>query len=149
MSNFDDKIEILRNASEHLIGYNFPLSPMEYEIDISCLKKMEIDADGYTLVVHFSKAYYNKYYLETFQIYNKYAPFLPFNLVAKLGKKALGGHLLSFVEFYQSDKKIYCWSVCVDDRGRPVTSPIRDRFTTKVFEGFEYGYMEPEQLNLY
>lgn len=149
MSNFDEKIEILRNLSEHLVAYNFPLSPMEFEYDISCLKKMEIDADGYTVAVHLNKAYYGKYYLETFQIYNTQAPFLPFNLVAKLGKKALGGHLLSFVEFYQRDKKIYCWSVCLDERGRPISSPIQDKFKTKVFEGFEYSYMQPEQLNLY
>lgn len=149
MSNFDNKIEILRNLSEQLVAYNFPMAPTEFEYDISCLKRMEIDVDGYTIIVHLNKAYYEKYYLETFQIYNKHAPFLPFNLVVKLGKKVLGSHLLSFVEFYQKDKKIYCWSVCLDERGRPISSPIRDKFKTKIFEGFQYDYIQPEQLNFY
>lgn len=146
---FDDKIEMLRNLGERLVDYNFPLSPMEIEYDISCLKKTEVEVDGYTVIIHFNKALYNNYYLETFQIFNKYAPFLPFSLVAKLAKKTLGGHLLSLVEFYQQDHKIYCWSVCVDDRGRPIPSPLQEESKIKTFEGFEYRYMMPEQINLY
>lgn len=149
MSNFDHKIEILRNLGEHLIDYNFPLGPMETEYDIACLKRTEVEVDGYTTVVHFNKAAYENYYLETFQIYNKHSPFLPFGLVAKLAQKVLGSHLVSLVEFYQKDHKIYCWSVCVDDRGRPIPSPMQEKTKLKTFEGFEYGYMMPEQLNLY
>lgn len=144
---FDHKIEILRNFSEHLVPYNFPLSPMDFEYDIACLKKNEAEVDGYTIIMHFNKAFYGKYYLETFQIYNKNSPFLPFCLVAKLAKKALGSYHLSLVEFYQHDHKIYCWTVCVDERGRPIPSPIKSK--TKNFEGFEYSYVKPEQLNLY
>jgi hypothetical protein len=147
--NFDEKIEILRNLSNHLVDYNFPLSPMDFEYDIACLKKTEACVDSYNVVVHFNKACYGNYYLETFQVFNKNAPFLPFSLVAKLAKKTLGGHHLSLVEFYQQDRKIYCWSVCVDDRGRPIISPIQDQSKPKMFEGFEYRYMQPEQLNLY
>ena len=146
---FDHKIEMIRSLGEHLIPYNFPLAPMENEYDIACLKKIEIEVDGYSVVVHFNKAYYSKYYLETFQIYNKYAPFLPFCLVTKLAKKTLGSHLLSLVEFYQKDHKIYCWTVCVDERGRPIPSPIQEKSKIKNFEGFEYSYMMPEELNLY
>jgi hypothetical protein len=147
--NFDNKLEILRNLADHLVSYNFPLGPMENEYDIACLKKNEIEVDGYTAIIHFNKASYGDYYLETFQVYNKYAPFLPFSLVTKLAKKALGSHLLSLVEFYQKDYKIYCWSVCVDKRGRPISSPIQEKSKIKNFEGFEYSYMKPEQLNLY
>jgi hypothetical protein len=146
---FDNKIEIIRNLSNQLVDYNYPLSPMEFEYDIACLKRLELDVDGYSLVIHFNKSNYGEYYLETFQVFNKYAPFLPFNLVAKLAKKTLGSHLLSLVEFYQQDHKIYCWSVCVDERGRPITSPIQDQSKPITFEGFEYRYMQPEQLNLY
>ena len=147
--SFDEKIEIIRNLSNHLVDYNFPLSPMDFEYDIACLKKAELDADGYSIVIHFNKAFYGKYYLETFQIFNKHAPFLPFSLVAKLAKKTLGSHHLSLVEFYQQDRKIYCWSVCVDERGRPIVSPIQDQSKPKMFEGFEYRSMHPGQLNLY
>lgn len=149
MNNFDYKIEILRNLADHLVGYNFPLGPMENEYDISCLKKTEVEVDGYGLVIHFNKAWYGSYFLETFQVYNKHSPFLPFSLVAKLAQKTLGSHFLSLVEFYQKDYKIYCWTVCVDERGRPIQSPIKEKIKIKNFEGFQYGYMKPDQLNLY
>lgn len=147
--SFDQKIEIIRNLGEQLVDYNFPLGPMENEYDIACLKKNEVEVDGFSVVIHFNKAYYGKYFLETFQVYNKHAPFLPFCLVTKLAKKVLGSHLLSLVEFYQKDHKIYCWTVCVDERGRPIPSPIQEKSKIKNFEGFEYSYMHPEQLNLY
>lgn len=149
MSIFDQKIEIIRNLGNRLVGYNFPLAPMEIEYDIACLKRIEIEVDGYSVVAHFNRALYEKYFLETFQVYNKHSPFLPFCLVTKLAQKVLGSHHLSLVEFYQKDHKIYCWSVCVDERGRPIQSPMQEKAKIINFEGFEYGYMKPEQLNLY
>jgi hypothetical protein len=150
MSNFDDKLEIIRNLSQDLVPYNFPMAPVDLEYYIAPLKKTEVEVDGYTIVFHLNRALYNdNYYLETFQVFNKYAPFLPFHLVTKLAKKALGGHFLSLVEFYQEDKKIYCWSVCLDKRGRPFAPPNKQKSNSRVFEGFEYMYVTPEQLNLY
>lgn len=149
MSKFDAKIEVLRNLSKNLVPYNFPMGPVEMEYYISSLKKTEVEVDGYTIIIHFNRALYNDHYLETFQMYNKHAPFLPFGIVTKLAKKVLGEHLLSLVEFYQEDHKIYCWSVCLDDRGRPISSPIKEQSKPRIFEGFEYMYMAPEQLNLY
>jgi len=149
MSKFDSKLEALRNLSLHLVPYNFPLGAVELEYYLSTLKRCESEVDGYTVVFHLNRASYGDHSLESFQVYNKYAPFLPFCLVAKLARKALGSHHLSLVEFYQEDKKIYCWSVCLDLRGRPMTSPMKERSDSRVFEGFQYAYMLPEQLNLY
>lgn len=149
MSKFDRKTEIMRNMAIDLVPYNFPMGPVELEYHISPLKKSEVEVDGYTIIFHINRASYKDHYLETFQMYNKYAPFLPFCLVTKLAKKALGGHFLSLVEFYQDDHKIYCWSVCLDERGRPILPPMKERSKPRVFEGFEYMYMTPEQLNLY
>jgi hypothetical protein len=149
MSKFDDKIEIIRNMSENLVPYNFPSGPVDLEYYLSPLKKCEVEADGYTVVFHLNRAKYNDHYLETLQIHNKYAPFLPFHLVAKLGRKTLGSHLLSLVEFYQGEHKIYCWSVCLDERGRPMNSPMNEKSSSKTFEDFSYVYITPEQLNLY
>ncbi len=148
-SKFDEKIEIIRNMSRGLVPYNFPLGPIELEYYLSPLKKGEAVVDGYTIVFHFNRAKYRDHYLETFQMHNKYAPFLPFSLVVKLGIKVLGGHNLSFVDFYQDENKIYCWSVCLDERGRPISSPVKESSITKNFEGFEYQHISPEQLNFY
>jgi hypothetical protein len=149
MSKFDSKIDIFRNLGERLVPYNFPSGPVELEYYIAPLKKAEVEVDGYTVVFHLNRASYQDHYLETFQVFNKYAPFLPFHLVTKLARKVLGGHLLSLVEFYQDDKKIYCWSVCLDGRGRPMPSPVKEKSKQCIFEGFNYSYMTPEQLNLY
>jgi hypothetical protein len=149
MSKFDTKIEMIRNLADNLVPYNFPMGPVELEHYISPLKKSEVEVDGYTIIFHFNRAFYDNHYLETFQLYNKYAPFLPFYLVTKLAKKVLGGHMLSLIEFYQDEHKIYCWSVCLDDRGRPMTSPAKEKCNPRTFEGFDYMYMTPDQLNLY
>lgn len=149
MSKFDEKIEMMRNVSIALIPYNFPLGPVELEYYIAPLKRCEVEVDGYTIVFHLNRAKYDDHYLETFQVHNKYAPFLPFHLVVKLARKALGGHCLSLVEFYQGEHKIYCWSVCLNPRGKPINSPIKEKSTPMNFEGFEYRYITPEQLNLY
>lgn len=149
MSKFDLKLDNLRNLAKDLVPYNFPQAPVDLEYYIAPLKKTEVEVDGYTVVFHLNRALYVDYYLETFQVFNKYAPFLPFHLVTKLAKKALGGHFLSLIEFYQDDKKIYCWSVCLDKRGKPISPPNKQKSRSKIFEGFEYMYVMPEQLNLY
>jgi hypothetical protein len=149
MSKFDEKIEIMRSVSESLVPYNFPVGPVELEYYIAPLKRCEAEVDGYTVVFHLNRAKYKDHYLETFQVHNKHAPFLPFHLVAKLARKVLGGHHLSLVEFYQVEHKIYCWSVCLDERGRPIDSPIKEKSKPAEFEGFRYVYITPEQLNLY
>lgn len=149
MSELDSKMDALRNISRSLVPYNFPLGAAELEYYLAPLKRTEVEVDGYPLVIHFNRASYNDHYLESFQVYNKYAPFLPFSLVTKLARKALGSHHLSLVEFYQEDRKIYCWTVCLDMRGRPIASPMKERSYSRIFEGFHYAYMTPEQLNLY
>ena len=144
-------MDSLRAVSKHLIPLTFPFpkSRIEDEEDIAILKKVEEDVDGYSLILHFNKANYGKYYLESFQVLGKHSPFLPFHLVVKLAQRMLGGHYLSFVEFYQENRKIYCWSVCVDKEGKPIPSPIEDETESCEFEGFEYKYMRPNQLNFY
>ena len=149
MSKFDSKLENLRNLSMDLVPYNFPVGSVDLEYYLSPLKRGEAEADGYPIVFHFNRASYNDHYLDSFQVYNKYAPFLPFCLVSKLARKALGSHYLYLVEFYQEDRKVYCWSVCLDSGGRPIESPMKSRTAKRIFEGFEYAYMTPEQLNLY
>jgi hypothetical protein len=149
MRDIEDIIEGLRNLGEYLIPYNFPRSKTDVEEDISDFKKAEVEVDGYTAIIHYNKADYGEYYLETAQVLAKNAPFLPFHLVVKLARKILGGHNLSLVEFYQDNRKIYCWSVCVTRDGKPVPSPIESKSQSCEFEGFAYKYMHPSQLNFY
>lgn len=145
----DSQLEQLRSLGEFLVPYNFPLAPKGDENDLSVLKKTELEIDGYTVVVHFNKSFYDDYYLETFQIIGKNSPFLPFSLVVKLACRVLGKHYLSFVEFYEQNRKNYCWSVCLDLDGRAIPSPIEEESFSCEYEGFEYFYLNPNQLNFY
>jgi hypothetical protein len=142
-------METLRRASEHLIPYTFPLEKIELEDDIGALKRMEMTVDGYEIVIYFNKADYEDYYLETFQTFSKNSVFLPFNLVVKLAQRMLGTRYLSLIEFYQDNRKVYCWSVCIDKEGKAIASPTDDESESGEYEGFAYKRMSPNQINLY
>ena len=78
-------------------------------------------------------------------------PFLPFGLIVKLAQKILGGHHLSLVEMLRGNRKIYCWTLLVDKTGRPKKSNIENSENVErcVYEGFEYGYIDPTTVNFY
>ena len=74
---------------------------------------------------------------------------MPFGLICKLAKRFLGSHHLSLVELFKDNRKIYIWSVCVDRRGRPIQAPYEIDTEECNFEGFNYLYMQPNQVNFY
>jgi len=150
MQNIEQAIEVVRDMSKHLIPFTYPQNNPHLEDDIAVLKTIDgIDVDGYTVVVYFNRADYEEYYLETLQVYGKYTPFLPFSVVVKLAWYVLGGHELRFTDFYQDGRKMYCWTVCLDKAGRPIENPDEPETQARIFEGFEYRYLSPEQINLY
>ena len=150
-SKLEDIIENMRALGDMLIPHNFPKAPllMTTEDDLSIFKQREATIDGYPVVMYYQKADYDAYLMETLQIYGKNSPFLPFGLICKLGKRFLGSHHLSIVEIFRDNRKIYIWSVCVDRRGRPIPGPWEPETEECVFEGFNYLYMQPNQVNFY
>ena len=148
IENFDHLVERQKVLGERLIPYNFPKNDPKLEDDINPLKVSETVVDGYDVVIYFSKADYDHHFLETVQIFGREMPFLPFSLVVKIAKKFLGGHYLSLVEIPRGNRKVYCWTVCVDKNGRPMASPYDVKTEMCSFEGFEYAYMTPDQINL-
>ena len=149
-SNLDEIVERMRSMGEFLIPYNFPNNiSFEVEEDLSIFKEREAIIDGIPLFLNYQKADYKKYYIETLQIFGKNTPFLPFNLVCKLGRRFLGGHHLSLVEIFKENRKIYIWSVCVDKEGRPIKAPYKLESEECEFEGFNYLYLQPNQINFY
>ena len=147
-AKFDSSIEHLRSLGERLVPLNFPRNDPRLEDDIHAMKLIERTVDGYHLVIYFSKADYKDHFLETVQIFGNSIPFLPFSLVVKIAKKFLGGHHLSLVEIPKANRKVYCWTVCVDREGKPMASPYEIKSEICNFEGFEYAYMQPDQINL-
>jgi hypothetical protein len=150
-SKFEKIIESMRALGEILIPYNFPKAPLSTttEDDLAIFKQKEVVIDGYPIVLHYQKSDYDKHLIENLQIYGKNSPFLPFNLVCKLGKRFLGSYHLSLVEIFKDNRKIYIWSVCVDKHGKSMPGPWETETEECVFEGFNYLYMQPNKVNFY
>ena len=154
MSNFDQIYKSLKNLGQLLVPYNYPLAPSDQESIISPLKSIELEVDGYTVVISYNKGDYEDHYLETFQVYGRYTPFLPFHLVVKLAKKVLGNDNLALLEIWcgntsQRARKIYCWTLTVGKDGQPKASPYKNKMERHVFEGFAYNYVEVGTIDLY
>lgn len=146
----DEVIQNIRSLGEMLVPHNFPLVPlMVGEDDLAVLKERELIIDGYEIVVNYQKSDYADHLLETLQIYGKNSPFLPFNVICKLAKRFLGSHHLSLVELFRHNRKLYIWSVCVDRTGKPLPAPYDQDTESCEFEGFNYLYLQPNQVNLF
>lgn len=139
----------MRNLGEQLVPYNYPQADPKLEDDLSSLKSKYVMIDGYNIVIHYTKGDFKTHFLESLQIYGVNTPFLPFNLVVKLARKFLGSHDLSLVEILRENKKIYLWTVAVNRRGCPISSPPQDNCKDCVYEGFHYRYCDPSSIKLY
>jgi len=148
VEDFDNLIERQRVLGDRLVPYNYPRNDPRIEDDIHILKVAETVVDGYNVVIYYSKADYDGHFLETVQVFGHDMPFLPFSLVVKIAQKFLGSSYLSLVEIPKSNRKVYCWTVCVDEEGKPMPSPYEVKTEMCSFEGFEYAYMQQDQINL-
>lgn len=142
-------VEQMRALGEQLIPYNAPRASKENENDIGVLKSRRILVDGYEVNVYYTKSDFGEYKTEVVQIWGEFAPFLPFNLICKMAKAFLGGAHLSLVELFKGNRKVYCWTVTVDEDGKPRPSPYEAETEECTFEGFTYSYLQPNQVNFY
>ena len=150
--SLDDLIDSMREIGDVLLISNDKVPSKEttaVEDALSILRENVVTVDGYDLYVYYQKSDYNGYLVETLQIYNENSPFLPFNIVCKVGQKFLGSSELSLVELFKDNRKIYCWSVCVDKSGRPIPYPFKVKKEDCAFEGFKYAYMQSSQVNFF
>ena len=147
--DFDDIVDEMKKVGDILVPYNWPQNDPKLENDLHILKNRMLTVDGYSIGLHFTRSDYGDYYLETLQIYGEKCPFLPFCLVAKIGKKFLGEHELYLVEFIRDNRKIYCWSVTLDKEGKPIPPRTIAKSENCDFEGFQYQYIYPSQVNFY
>ena len=147
--DLDEIIDEMRSIGEHFIPYNFPKTMPTLEDALKVFKEREVVIDGYPIILHYQKSDHDKHFMETLQIYCTSSPFLPFNVICKLGKRFLGSHHLSLIEIFQDGRKIYIWSVCVDDDGKPMPLPYDTETEECEFEGFSYLYMQPSQVDFF
>lgn len=145
----DEVVRGMKALGEVLVPFNFPRSPLPMEDDLGLFKARQAVVDGYSVYIHYQKSDYAVYYIETVQIHNMNAPFLPFSLVCKLGKRFLGQQHLSLVEMFRDNKKIYLWSLCTDKQGNALSLPNNPSVEECVFEGFQYHYLQPNQVDFF
>lgn len=138
-------VEEMKTLGEHLVPWNSP----ENEPDLSVLKARQAVVDGYELCLYYTKSRFDDHCTEILQVWGNDSPFLPFNVVCKVARAFLGQSHLSLVELFKGNRKVYCWSLCVDHTGRPMPSPYQVEVEDCSFEGFKYSYMQPNQVNLY
>jgi hypothetical protein len=146
----DEIISNMKSLGEMLVPYNYPQSTAAlFEDDLDIFKERELVIDGYNVIIHYQKSDYNDHILKTLQVYNKIGPFLPFNIVVKLGLRFLGGNNLSLVEIFRNNRKIYCWSLPTDEYDNPIDSPYEVDGENCMFEGFKYVYINSSKVSFY
>jgi len=138
----EDVVERMRDfahRSEHL---TFPQVPLAEEYIILPLKIRHFHIDGYEVILNFSRSIHNDRAVECLQIQSAYTPFLPFDLVCKLGFAFLADEHLCFTEFMKGRHKLYCWTLLFCDG--ETLSP--DGATDSEFEDYFFKRAQPSYL---
>jgi hypothetical protein len=144
--NFKEQVEGLINMGNMLISYTFPRSDLVDEQIVIPLKQIKANIDGYEVNLHYSVADYGNHYLKSVQVWSSFFPFLPFNLICKVGKSFLGFESLSYVDFYKDNKKYYCWTLRCDKNGKLIV-PDEEVSRPTSYEGFSYSVLDPRSVN--
>lgn len=134
------------NMAEMLIRHTWPIGKFEDEKDVLCLKQKIVDVDGYEIILCFSRADYGDFYVDSLQIQSCRTPFLPFRIVCKMAKLFFGENMVSYVEFFKSNKKVYCWVIKHDDTG--YLDPSNQTVSAE-HEGYEYKILDPSTVDLF
>ena len=149
ITNLNKHIEEMKKMGDHLVPHTFPQASLEAEKDIKTLKQRSITVDGYDIVVCYSKSEYDDNFLETLQIQAEHYPFLPFNVVCKLGVKFLGDDCLSLIEVVKSGRKLYCWTIAVDKEDGQRIIPDEEASVPCSYEGLDFSSVNPDSVNFY
>lgn len=145
----DKQIKEIKDLGNVLMNYNFPQKSKRDEETLNVLKTSNMCTDGYDVVIHYNKSFYNKFYLESLQVLGRYTLFLPFCLVCKIAQKFLGNQHLSFIETFNEDRRVYCWTLLTDKEFNAIPASNKDVVENCVYEGFEYTQMNPKHVSFY
>ena len=139
-------IKNMRKLAKRLIPYTAPMVSIEEEYKVLPLKKRIINIDGYEATVSLSAGDYKDYVMWAVQIEALNFPFLPFNMVCKIGRIFLGNTHLSYLDFVKNNRKIYCWILRRKDGER---ISVEGESNLVSYEGFEYVKLDSGSVELY
>jgi hypothetical protein len=146
MATIHETVEHMKVMADLLLPLTHPRVTYEGEQQILCMKQRIVQMNGHELELCFSRADYDKYLLETIQIQSRHAPFLPFNIICKIGRMFLGERNLCYIDFFRFHRKVYCWATKKVD-GRAIAPGKRSDAAT--FEGFDYHLLHPGSVDLF
>lgn len=132
--NLDSLIEDFKRAEDVLTPYTMN------DNDDNVLRTNVIEIDGYSVKLKFKRIDHGPFYTENLTLMSEFGSFLPFHLVAKLGKKFLGKYKLMLSESYEQDRKIYEWTVALDKEGRPTPIRVNSYYEECVYDDLNYIY---------
>lgn len=145
----EETVAQMRRMGEMLIPYTYPMTPKSEAEDIAPLKLHQMMLDGYEIYVQYNKGNYGEYFLESVEIVNKNAPFLPFVLVCKVGKAFLGDKHLAYVSFWTDNRRHYVWTLAKDEDDQPMPGPYKVEMETNQYEGLEYDVLPNGSMNFH
>lgn len=118
------------------------LSPHQLnENDDNVLKTKLIEIDGYSVLIKFNRIDHGPFFSENLKIKSEHSSFLPFHLIAKLGKKFLGKHELILIESFDDGVKVYEWAITLDKYGRPTPVKMAVYYEDCVYDDLSYKYV--------
>lgn len=145
MNPLSKTVKEMKSMADMLVPHTWPQADFKVEQDVLCLKQRIITVDGYEVNVCLSRADYKKYILDSLQIQSQNGPFIPFNIVCKIGIVFFGKTLLSYIDFFRNDKKVYCWAIKHFD-GK-ILNPSHSE--PAEFEGFKYQILDHGSVDLF
>ncbi len=128
----------MRGMAKQLIPYTPPQGSDLDAHETSILKQHTLSVDGYDVVLYFSVQDYGDFRMERLEITSLHTPFLPMYLVCKIAARFLGKHELRHSESFKMGRKVYVWTIGVDERGRPLALPDIDLEKCS-YEHFDYS----------
>jgi len=135
MNDFHEAVESMKRMAEFLLPYQ---KTKEDEADLAILKTRDLTVMGYEISCYLTKERQPEYDLLTLQMYSRYQPFLPFPVVCKCAVAFLGDRELGLTEFIVLGRKLYVWSVALDQDGTPIPIPLRPQVEARCYDGFEF-----------
>lgn len=109
--------------------------------DDNVLNTKLVEIDGYSVLIKFNRIDHGPFFSENLKIKSEHGSFLPFHLVAKLGKKFLGKYELILIEYFDDEKKIYEWAVTLDKDGKPSPVKIAVYYDDCFYDDLSYKYI--------
>lgn len=110
--------------------------------DDNILNTKLVEIDGYSILIKFNRIDHGPFLSENLKIKSEHSSFLPFHLVAKLGKKFLGKYELILIEsFDDDDKKTYEWAITLDKDGRPIPVKMAVYYEDCSYDDLSYKYV--------